>query len=326
MPWPGSPGTCAAEVRAAGGTRLTWDEVDPAVRAAVGSAVGSPVVEARDEPGGFSPGLAARCRLADGRRVFVKAVSPDQNPQACRIHRREAEVASQLPPWVPAPRLRHVHDDGRWVALVFDEVDGRQPAEPWRRDELDVVVPALVRIGTDLTPSPVPGLQPIADRYATAFDGWRRLAGGDGDASAYGPAVRGHLDRLAALEAGWAAAAAGDALLHTDLRADNLLLTPAGEVVLVDWPWACTGAAWVDLALFLPSVGLGGGPDPEAVIDRHRLFAEVDEGALGSVVAAVAGFFVRSSLDPAPPGLPALRAFQRAQAEVALGWVQRWLR
>ena len=129
------------------------------------------------------------------------------------------------------------------------------------------------------------------------------------------------IDRLADIEPGWVDAAAGDTLLHTDLRADNLLLTPDGGVVLVDWPWACTGAAFLDLVLLLPSVGLGGGPDPATVIERYRLFTDVDPDALVAVVAALAGFFVRQSLDPAPPGLPTVRAFQRAQAQVALGWL-----
>lgn len=313
-------------MRAAGGTRLAWDEIEPGVRAALEQAIGSRIVDAVNQSGGFSPGLAARCRLEDGRRVFVKAVSPAQNPQACRIHRREAEVAAQLPGDVPAPRLRHVHDDGEWVALVFDEVAGRQPHEPWRWDELDVVVPALRRLGQQLTPSPVPTLPPVQDRYAAVFDGWRRLAGGDGDPSSYGAEVVDEIDRLAELEAGWIDAAAGETLLHTDLRADNLLLADDGSLVLVDWPWACNGAAFVDLVLFLPSIGLGDGPTPAAVIERHRLFADVDPDALGSVVAALAGFFVRQSLDDPPPGLPTLRAFQRAQAEVAVGWVQAWLR
>jgi len=308
-------------VRAAGGARLAWADVDPAVRSAIEGALGAEVVEARSEAGGFSPGLAARCRLSDGRRVFVKAVSPDQNPTACRIHRREAEVAAQLPPHVPAPRLRHVHDDGHWVALVFDEVAGRQPEEPWRWAELDVVVPALRRFAADATPTPVPGLQTVEERYGAVFDGWRRLAGGDGDPSPYGPAVVASIDRYAELEAPWAAGTGGDTLLHTDLRADNLLLADDGGVVLVDWPWACNGAAFFDLVLLLPSVGLGGGPTPGEVVRRYDLFADVDPDVLRAVVAALAGFFVRQSLDPAPPGLPTLRPFQRAQAEVALAWL-----
>ena len=309
-------------MRASGGQRLEWGEVAPSVRAAVEERLGSRVVEARNEAGGFSPGVAARCLLADGRRVFVKAVSPEQNPQACRIHRREAEVASQLPEDLPVPRLLDVVDDGHWVVLVLEEVvDGRQPEEPWTHDQLAVVLPALQRFAERVTPTPAPGLQTIADRYVTAFHGWRDIAAGDVDATSYGGAVQTSVDRLADLEAGWVEAASGDTLLHTDLRADNLLLTPDGEVVLVDWPWACTGAGFVDLVLFLPSVGLGGGPDPQTVIERHGLFADVDDDALLAVFAALAGFFVRQSLDPPPPGLPTVRAFQRSQAEVALTWL-----
>ena len=308
-------------MRASGGPRIGWDDVDPDVRHTLEARLGAPVVEARNQSGGFSPGLAARCLLTDGRRCFVKAVSPAQNPQACRIHRREAEVAAQLPPGLPAPRLLEIVDDGHWVALAFEEVDGEQPAEPWTHQQLDVVIPALVRFAEQATPTPAPGLQPIEARYRTAFQGWRQIAGGDADATSYGPEVTGRLEQLAALEAGWADAAAGDTLLHTDLRADNLLITPDGEVVLVDWPWACTGAAFVDLVLLLPSVGLDGGPDPATVVERHRLFDHVDDGALDAVLAALAGFFVRQSLDPPPPGLPTLRRFQRAQAEVALDWL-----
>lgn len=308
-------------MRATGGRRIGWDAVDPDVRRTLESRLGASVVEARNQAGGFSPGLAARCTLDDGRRCFVKAVSPEQNPQACRIHRREAEVAAQLPADLPVPRLLEVVDDGHWVVLAFEEIDGHQPAEPWTHDQLDVVLPALQRFAEQVTPTPAPGLQPVAARYGAVFRGWRQIAAGEVDASSYGPDVAAAVERLAALEAPWAEAAAGDTLLHTDLRADNLLLTPGGEVVLVDWPWACTGAAFFDLVLLLPSVGLAGGPDPAAVIERHRLFADVDPDALTAVFAALAGFFVRQSLDPAPVGLPTLRPFQRAQAEVALGWL-----
>ncbi len=308
-------------MRASGGQRIEWSAIAPDVRASIEALLGAPVVEARNQAGGFSPGLAARCLLGDGRRAFVKAVSPDQNPVAATIHRLEADIAHRLPADLPVPRFLGFVDDGHWVALLFDEVAGVQPDEPWTDAQLGAVLTALQRFGEQVTPSPVPGLETVEDRYAAVFDGWRRLAGGDGDPSSYGPDVVAAVDRLADVEVGWAEAAAGDTLLHTDLRADNLLLTPDGRVVLVDWPWACTGAAFLDLVLLLPSVGLGGGPDPSAVITRYGLFTDVDPDALLAVVTALAGFFVRQSLDPAPPGLPTVRAFQRAQAEVALGWL-----
>jgi len=38
-------------------------------------------------------------------------------------------------------------------------------------------------------------------------------------------------------------------------------------------------------------------------------------------VAAVAGFFTSRALQPPPPGLPTVRAFQAAQGEVTRRWV-----
>jgi hypothetical protein len=35
----------------------------------------------------------------------------------------------------------------------------------------------------------------------------------------------------------------------------------------------------------------------------------------------VAGYFARQSIKPAPPGLPRIREFQRAQGAVALSWL-----
>lgn len=307
-------------MRASGGTRLEWDDMPVVVRRALESALGSGVVEAHNQAGGFSPGLAARCLLDSDERVFIKAVSPAQNPQSTRIHRREAEVARYLTSDVAAPRLRHVHDDGVWVALVFDEIDGRQPTEPWTYDDLDVVIPAVTSLSQHVVSDDA--LQSVQDRHRTVFRGWRRLASDDGNLSRIDTWALEHLDALAEIESSWEDAAGGDCLLHADLRADNILIDPAGDVWFVDWPWACAGAEFVDLVMMLPSIGLGGGPSPSTVVERYGLFGDVERDALVSVVAAVAGFMVRSSLDPAPPGLPLLRDFQRAQGGVALAWLR----
>lgn len=309
-------------MRASGGSRIDWTAVPADVRAAVENSLGSPIVAAVSQPGGFSPGVAARCRLADGGRVFVKAVSPDQNRQSPRMHRREAEVARQLPAFVPAPRLLHVHDDGHWVVLAFTDVDGRQPREPWTLPDLDVVMPAIADLGRAVTPVEIAGLASVVDRHRSIFDGWRRLASGDGDLAALPRWVASRIDHLADIESRWEEAAAGDRLLHADLRADNVLIRPDGSVVFVDWPWACRGAAFVDPLLMVWSIGLGDGPDPATVIERYGLADGVDHADFMAVSATVSGFLARSSQDDPPPGLPALRAFQRAQAEVSFAWLR----
>jgi aminoglycoside phosphotransferase (APT) family kinase protein len=295
------------------------------LRAEVEERLGGPVVEAVTQPSGFSPGLAVRVRLGDGRRAFVKAVGPEPNPDSPGIHRAEARTMAVLPRSAPAPRMLWSLDRDGWVALALEDVDGAHPTLPWRPDELARVLAMVADLTAALTPAP-PGLPTVAERLQNSFVGWRRLAAahaaGDDDLAGLDPWAARHLRRLADLEAGWPAAAQGPTLLHADLRADNLLLT-ATRVVAVDWPWACVGAGWVDLLLLLPSVAMQGGPDPEATFAAHPVAAGVDPEAVTTMLAALAGFLVGGSRLAPPPGLPTLRSFQLDQGLVALEWLRR---
>jgi aminoglycoside phosphotransferase (APT) family kinase protein len=307
------------------GQRLDWADAPAWLRAAVEARLGGRVVEAATQPTGFSPGLAARLQLADGRRAFVKAIGPEPNPDSPAFHRREARVMAALPRSAPAPRLLWSLDQGDWVALAFEDVDGVHPSLPWRAGELRRVLAMLTEMARVLTPAPA-GMPRIGDRLQESFQGWRRLAAAraaDADElAALDPWAVRHLDRLAELEAGWPRATEGPTLLHSDLRADNLLLTPT-RVVAVDWPWVCVGAAWVDLILLLPSVTMQGGPDPEATFAAHPLAGGADPEAVTTALAAWTGYLLEGSRRPPPPGLPTLRAFQLGQGLVALDWLRR---
>jgi hypothetical protein len=301
------------------GSRLGLDEVPQRVRAAIEDILGAPVATACSQPLGFSPGLAARLVLADGRRAFVKAVGVERNADSPGMHRREAAVLGALPAGLPVPALQGSYDDGDWVALVMEDVDGVPPAEPWRPDELRRVVDAMAALAADLTPSPV-AAPPIAELDVAQFRGWRRLAAEPSAAEPLGRWVTGWLDELAAIESAWAAAAEGGSLVHCDLRADNVLLT-RDRVVFVDWPHARIGAPWLDLLFLLPSAAATG-TDPEAVWAGFPPARKADPEAVTAVLVALTGFFLYGSLQPPPRNLPRLRAFQRAQGEAGLRWVR----
>jgi Ser/Thr protein kinase RdoA (MazF antagonist) len=309
----------SAQPPPAAGVRIPWSELPERVRAAIESWLGSPVVSALSQPGGFSPGLAARLQAASGRRVFAKAAGPLPNRFAASLHRREATVAAMLPADAPTPRLLWSYDegDGGWMVLVFEDIAGRQPAQPWQQTELDRVLATMEMLARRLTPAPLAAGQ-AATWFAVNGDGWRRLQ--EEQPPALDDWSARHLGALADLEERTPPLVAGDTLLHFDIRADNLLLTPE-RVVVVDWPHARIGAAWVDLVLFAPSVAMQGGPLPEELLGRYSAAWTADPEAITATAAAVAGFFTWHALQPPSPGLPTLRAFQAAQAAAARTWL-----
>jgi hypothetical protein len=109
--------------------------------------------------------------------------------------------------------------------------------------------------------------------------------------------------------------------MHGDLRADNVVLTPDGRFVAVDWPSVCLGPPWLDLLAALPSIAMHGGGDPEELWSAHPFGATSDRDAVNVALAGFAGLVLARSLQPVLPLLPTVRDFQRVQGEVALRWL-----
>ena len=95
------------------------------------------------------------------------------------------------------------------------------------------------------------------------------------------------------------------------MRSDNLCFRD-GRATLVDWNWASYANPDVDVAAWLPSVRVEGGPEPWEVLP--------DSGELAAFVAGVWAAVVGL---PAPETAPTVRGVQRAQLAVALDWIDR---
>jgi aminoglycoside phosphotransferase (APT) family kinase protein len=314
-------------VRLPGSPRLPYAGLPAQLRARIEAALGSAVVSASTCAGGFSPGTAALLTCADGSRAFVKAVGTPLNPDTPQLHRREAAIAAALPATLPAPRLRWSTEltDGTdvWVALLFDAVEGAPPPLPWTPESAAQVLPSLAALATAGTPCPVPGLPTVAQRLADDLAGWSQLmAGPPADLD---PWERRHLEWLAGARDRLAASGGldGDTLVHLDVRADNLLVTADGGVVLVDWPWAARGAPWVDTVLFALDAAVHGGVDPEALVGAAPLVAAADPAAVTDLLLGLTGMWSAVMRRPPPPGLPTVRGFQRRFHDAALAWGRR---
>jgi hypothetical protein len=281
------------------------------VRAGIEQRCGSAVVEAVSQDAGFTPGFASVLTCADGSRHFVKAASTAAQRMFAASYREEARKLAALPDSVPAPRLRWVMD-GDWVVLGLEYVEARAPHRPWSPEDLDRCLDALEEVADLLTP--VPGgldLDPIEADL--------------GDWPAFWDHVRTtrdlpHADEAAALAASFAEVVAGDTLVHTDVRDDNVLLTPDGRALFCDWNWPVAGADWLDSLIML--IGpRGDGLDVERVIAERRLLRDVPADHVDRFLALVCGYFLKSADDPVPPTSPHIRDAQRWQGRVVWAWL-----
>ena len=297
--------------------RIGWDDLPEAVRSRAEQIIGGRVVSAESQAGGFSPGTADRVVTGSGRRAFVKAVTPAINARSAELARQEMHITSALPAHAPVPRMLGGFDDGEWVVLILEDVDGANPRTPWVESEIEAAVTALADLAAAVTPSPVPGAPSAADAVADDFAGWHKIAA-DPPAD-LDPWLAERLDDLrAAADRALAAVATGDTLVHFDIRADNMLIRPDGRVVIVDWPWGCVGPAWLDRLLLGLDVLVKGG-------DPARVFEGIDPGVVTDVIAGIAGMFEHICRLPPPPGIPTVRAFQRAGADAIRPWLRERL-
>ncbi len=302
-----------------GSHRIAWTAMPPEVRAAIERLVGSAVVSATNQSGGFSEGVATRLRLGTGQDVFLKAVSALTAPGVARFHRREAEITQRLPASAPVPRLLARYDDGTWVALLFEHLNGSLPAQPWRGDEFERVLAAVSAMTHALTPSPISASATAQPRLG----GWPQLTARHEltTLARLSPWAADRLDDLIALEAAATATVAGDTLLHGDLYPFNILLT-GEQVHVVDWPHAWVGAAHCDVLTLMSNVVLSG-LDPEPFVEANPLTRHLHPYEIDTFLAAHAGFLIRLAVTAGPAVDPNLVNMAAALGQASLEWLRR---
>lgn len=245
--------------------------------------------------------------LEGGRTVFAKRAIGEPTAENLRAehHLYTALRASFMPELLG-------WEDGELPLLLLEDVSAANWPPPWSPADVEAV---LVTLDAVAATRPPPGLPRLVDEPPT---GWEEV---ERDPAAF--------LRLGLCSASWLNEAlptlvessapgllAGDALLHFDVRSDNLCIRD-GQAVLVDWNLACVGNAAFDLAFWLPSLALEHGSAPEE-IERAR-------PEVASLAPLVAGFFAARAGLPPPPGAPTVRGFQLAQLEVGLPWAIRAL-
>jgi len=256
----------------------------------------------RVESGGWSRNEHWTVVLADGTRAFAKVASIDPSPAWLRDERRVYSCVSG--PFMP--RFLGWEDGEEPLLLLEDLADAYWPP-PWRDGDVDAVLAALGEVAATPATGELPAL---ADED---WSGWRFVERDPERLLRLGLVSPTWLERALPELAAAAdrAPLAGDSPVHCDVRSDNLCLRD-GRAILVDWNHTRVGNPAFDVAFWLPSLQLEGGPAP-------------DRFGVDALAPVVAGFFAARAGLPPPEGAPEVRGFQRAQLEVALPWACRAL-
>lgn len=277
------------------------------VRERLAGMLGSAVTAVRGVHGGYSAAVRWVVSLADGREVFVKHAV---DATAVRRLRFEHAVYQHLVgEW--CPQLIGF-EDGDQPLLVLEDLSACAWPPPWDADRVAAVRAALSQIAGFPPPS---GLD-RASIVEFADEGWPEVARDPKPFLNLGLCSPRWLDDAlpVLLEAARPDLLDGEALCHLDIRSDNVCFRADGCAVVIDWDCAAIGNPEFDLAFWLPSLHLEGGPAPEAVAD-----------CTPGLVAIVAGFFAATAGLPLIPQAPGVRRIQRAQLTVALPWAARTL-
>lgn len=316
--------------------RPAWASLPTEVREGVAAICGSAIASAAPPVrSGFTGSYAGLLTLDSGRRVFAKAGGPAL-PHVVSALAREAEVLPHLAELKCAPRLLgssavEKRDDGDWRVLVLDVIDGHQPGDPWRRGEPDAVAAACVDVaslrGSRACAITTASLGEEIGEDEHALTAVNELVAGrvrwpDG-IPAIGAGARRDLIGLAAHAS---AALYGDALVHSDLRPDNLLIERDGRARIVDWNWVMRGPPWIDLAGLFPFFAWSGVDiRPYAALP---LFDGVPADDVDAFFAILIGYLIHGQDKQPPPGCtPALRAHQGFLAAACLDLLRvrrRW--
>jgi len=267
-----------------------------------------PVVVRSISPKGYRSDWAGVVTVGDGAdSMFVKARS-GSGPISVLNHERG--VLEHLPAGLGPSVRGWCHSPTDEIAiLALEDLSANRWPPPWSAESIDQTIEMLNRIAAvDLAINGMPQLVDIGSQLGN----WTTIAADPAPFLAINLRSARWLDRilpsLLAIEFG--ECLRGEQLAHFDVRSDNICFGRTGPM-LIDWEDSCLGNSRIDLLSWLPSLRTEGGPEP------WSLAPDAEPG----LVAFIAGYWSSQAGLSEPTGAPGLRRLQRAQASVALDWL-----
>jgi phosphotransferase family enzyme len=248
-------------------------------------------------------------------------------PREERVYR---ELGRYIRPWAPAFLGAFKRRD--WHVLLLEDV-GAQTMPPWSPAKARRSARSFAKFHASTHGRPLPrwlsrtehhdlagywrGLAESGELAKTAALARRRVDEAREWLDVALPVLRESSERLVRLRA-------PHSLLHGDTRSDNTRLQ-GEQLRMFDWNFASVGPHEFDAAAFAQATETEGGPSAERILSWYGEVLPLRDAYLDASVAAIAGYFADRGWRPPIPGVPRVRAFQRAQLKVSLAWAARRL-
>ena len=208
------------------------------------------------------------------------------------------------------PAVLGFDDDGARPVLAIEDLSDAAWPPPWSAERVGNILEALSAIHEATPPDHLTGIEDDggADWITVARDPAPFLALGICSPEWLASSLPSLIDASAR------ARLSGEALIHLDIRSDNVCFR-GDRALVIDWNHATRGNPDLDIAFWLPSLQAEGGPTPEEILPNAAELA-----------AWVAGFFCARAGGEPLPDAPHVRPLQRLQSETGLPWAARALR
>lgn len=319
-----------------------FEALPDALRADLETQLGSPIVKSRIAWGGFSPAFSICARTENGKDFFIKGTHPEQTAHGAKMLDQEIHLYQSVPalknftPGFHGTVAWGGEDD--WYLGIWEAIPGAHIVRNWEISQFD----SLCQVLQKLYAVPIEDMADISDMQDTPFiadivsgaNSWAKFAGNFDryhnfsslftDPKAGSDWLARNIDSLRRLSA----APAADhqrALLHFDLRADNIVFDTQEQPWIIDWPNGCLGPFGYDVVSLCANIMADCGLPAWDLLDRFAASSglTLPESDLDIILAQTSGYYALQAYRPVPDKLPRLRWLQKSMLWASLNWLER---
>lgn len=321
-----------------------FEALPPALLADIETVIGSKIIKSRMAWGGFSPAFSVCVETNNGGSFFIKGTHPEQTAHGAKMLEQEISLYKNVTALCDIAPAFHgtvaLGGEDDWYLGIWEAIPGAHIIRDWDESRFDAVIMRLKQLyDHDLSKG---DRSFIADMTETNFIkdivsgemSWQKFADNPDRQTNFAnmfvdpDAGRNWLLQNSEALIGLSATPARDhhhALLHFDMRADNIVFDATGRAWIIDWPNGCYGPIGYDVIALCCNMMADCGLPAWACLQHFESTTgfHLPQRDIDIILAQTSGYYALQAYRPVPEKLPRLRWLQKSLLFAALGWLEQ---